>query len=67
MKIRLTRFSEIIVQGSAPRPETYVIRRFAGADGVKPDDERLGSGFDWFGVYWEADAVARCLRGQFIS
>jgi hypothetical protein len=60
-------FSEIIIQGYTSRPQKFVIRRLvnpAGEDRVFHPDELHDHSFDGFGLYWEADAVARCLRGE---
>ena len=65
---------EIIVRGATARPTGYTIKRFAN-----PTEERLHSEgdtndmlpeehfdrkFDGVGWNWEADDVARCLKGE---
>lgn len=48
------------------RPQSYVIRRLADPAACKRNflpDEVVDMSFDGFGLYWEADAVARCLKG----
>jgi dihydrodiol dehydrogenase / D-xylose 1-dehydrogenase (NADP) len=56
--------SEIIVQGMACRPSKYIIRRFAEKEDEESTEELIDMSFDGFGLYWEADAVARCLKGM---
>lgn len=60
-------FSEITVSGHTSRPQTYAVRKHK--DPSKParttdsfsDPELHDHSFEGFGLYWEADAVARCL------
>jgi dihydrodiol dehydrogenase / D-xylose 1-dehydrogenase (NADP) len=58
--------SEIIVGGIACRPNKYTIRRKVekAKDSDKGyEEEVVDMDFPGFGLYWEADAVARALRG----
>lgn len=55
---------EILVHGFTSRPQKYTFRRLLNPeieDG-NYEDETIDMSFDGFGLYWEADAVARCLR-----
>ncbi|ADV22727.1 Conserved hypothetical protein [Cryptococcus gattii WM276] len=55
---------EILVHGYTSRPQKYTFRKFLNPeeeDG-KYEDETIDMSFGGFGLYWEADAVARCLR-----
>ncbi|KAK8854925.1 hypothetical protein IAR55_003664 [Kwoniella newhampshirensis] len=56
---------EILVQGYTSRPQKYILRLFAKPEkegGAFLPDETIDMSFDGFGLYWEADAVARCLK-----
>ncbi|WVN90151.1 uncharacterized protein L203_105387 [Cryptococcus depauperatus CBS 7841] len=56
---------EILVHGHTSRPQKYRIRRLSDLekeDGGYLPDELVDMSFDGFGLYWEADAVARCLQ-----
>jgi dihydrodiol dehydrogenase / D-xylose 1-dehydrogenase (NADP) len=49
------------------RPLKYIVRKLVNPekeDRVFHADEVHDHTFDGFGLYWEADAVARCLRGE---
>ncbi len=62
----LTRYSEITVQGFTSRPTKYTIKRLINPEkenGKFHPDEAIDLSFEGFGLYWEADAVARNLRG----
>ncbi|TYJ56061.1 hypothetical protein B9479_003171 [Cryptococcus floricola] len=55
---------EIIVQGHTSRPQSFTIRRLVDPEeegGEWQEDEQVDMSFDGFGLYWEADEVARCL------
>lgn len=55
------------MQGHTSRPQKYIIRRLIdpkAGNGEFHPDEVVDMSFDGFGLYWEADAVARCLKGQ---
>lgn len=56
---------EIIVTGLTSRPQGYLVRRLVdpSKEGRNfQSDETHDLSFEGFGLYWEADAVARCLR-----
>ncbi|WVQ74807.1 hypothetical protein IAR50_004413 [Cryptococcus sp. DSM 104548] len=56
---------EIIVQGITSRPQSYTIRRLVDPEkegGEWQEDEQVQMDFEGFGLYWEADEVARCLE-----
>ncbi|OCF37777.1 dimeric dihydrodiol dehydrogenase [Kwoniella heveanensis BCC8398] len=56
---------EILVHGYTSRPTGYTIRRFIDpeSEGAKcHPDEEVKHDIQGFGLYWEADEVARCLR-----
>nr|WPS94661.1 dimeric dihydrodiol dehydrogenase [Naematelia aurantialba]WPS94686.1 dihydrodiol dehydrogenase / D-xylose 1-dehydrogenase [Naematelia aurantialba] len=58
---------EITVQGHASRPQKYIVRTFAdpaSEDNKEGKEILFDMTFDSFGLYWEADAVARCLKGE---
>jgi hypothetical protein len=49
------------------RPLKYIVRKLVHPekeDRVFHPDEVYDHTFEGFGLYWEADAVARCLRGE---
>jgi hypothetical protein len=58
---------EIIVQNVACCPTTYIVRTYADdkVEGSKQTDETRGQAYEGFGLYWEADAVARCLGREY--
>ena len=59
--------SEIIVQGSSACPKKYIIRRMidpSKGDGKFLPDKVIDMSFEGFGLFWQADAVARCLKGR---
>lgn len=64
--------SEIIINDGLSRLTTFTIRR-ANYDGkqLQPtsweEDEVIEQGFKGFGLQYEADAVARSLRGELDS
>lgn len=57
------------MHGHTSRPQKYTVRKLkeptkehnGSESGFSPDEEHDHS-FDGFGLYWEADAVARCLK-----
>ncbi|WVQ82028.1 hypothetical protein IAT38_004156 [Cryptococcus sp. DSM 104549] len=56
---------EIHVHGHTSRPQKYTIKRLANPEeegGKFLPDEVVDMSFGGFGLYWEADEVARCLR-----
>ncbi|ORX38668.1 hypothetical protein BD324DRAFT_608065 [Kockovaella imperatae] len=56
---------EIVVQGHTSRPVGYTVRRLidpSRSDGKYHPDEVHDMGFEGFGLSWEADQVARCLK-----
>ncbi|ORY35372.1 hypothetical protein BCR39DRAFT_509126 [Naematelia encephala] len=57
---------EITVQGYTSRPQKYIIHTYPeqgeGEGKSEPKDILVDMSFDGFGLYWEADAVARCLK-----
>ena len=62
--------SEILVQGHTSRPQSYTIKKYRnpakqaqGAEDFQADQVHDHK-FEGFGLYWEADAVARALRGE---
>ncbi len=64
---------DILVHGGASRPDGYTIRKYknpksAGVhdvSGIYEDkQEKVNFEFKGVGWNWEADAVARCLRGE---
>ncbi len=58
--------SELIVQGHTSRPQKYIIRRMINpeaGDGKFHPDQIVDLSFEGFGLFWEADEVARCLKG----
>ncbi len=63
--------STIIVSPLAPRPTKFIIREERVITGnpfekdYKPDVV-VEHDFPGFGLYWEADAVARSLRGEWV-
>lgn len=64
--------SEILVQGHTSRPQSYTLRKYRQptkqAQGKESydEDEQHDHRFDGFGLYWEADAVARSLKGMLV-
>ena len=55
---------------STPRPFTFAIKRYVenpvkGSSKYEPE-EIVDKTFDGFGLFWEADAVARCLKGMLL-
>ena len=61
-----------MVRGSTSRPDSYKIKRYAhpteetlhsDADDEWLEDENHSMKFDGVGWNWEADEVARCLKG----
>ena len=63
-------FSEIIVQGHTSRPQSYIIRKLKEPLTDRSEfhpDKVIDMSFGGFGLYWEADEVARCLKGKFSS
>lgn len=62
--------SEIIVQGHTSRPTSFVVRKYSNpAVQIRQPEEYLPEEkhdykFEGFGLFWEADAVARCLKGE---
>lgn len=59
---------EIIVTGiHSARPESFVFRRFKDASkgaGGGVDEQAFDHNFEGFGLMFEADEAARCLRGE---
>ncbi|WVR07379.1 hypothetical protein IAU60_004420 [Kwoniella sp. DSM 27419] len=56
---------EILVHGHTSRPQKYTIRLLVDPSKEGYDhhpDQVVDMSFGGFGLYWEADAVARCLR-----
>ncbi|WWD18925.1 hypothetical protein CI109_103381 [Kwoniella shandongensis] len=56
---------EIHVHGYTSRPTGYTLKRLANPEdegGKFLPDENVDMDFDGFGLYWEADQVARCLK-----
>lgn len=55
---------EILVHGYTSRPQKYTFRKFLNPEEEDGnyEDETIDMSFGGFGLYWEADAVARCLR-----
>jgi hypothetical protein len=65
--------SEILIQGHTSRPQSYTVRKYREptkqAQGKESfhEDEVHDHKFDGFGLFWEADAVARSLKGMSLS
>jgi hypothetical protein len=61
---------EIFVQGHTSRPQSFTIKKHRDptkqAQGPESyhAEEKHEHKFEGFGLYWEADAVARTLRGE---
>ena len=55
------------MQGHTSRPTGYIVRRLVDQGNSKvglDKGEEHDMSFEGFGLGWEADEVARCLRGQ---
>ncbi len=61
------RCREILLPWATARPETFIIRRSQPGRGAQDYTEDVHE-FPIIGqgLHWEADAVARCIRGAFL-